>query len=118
MAFNVAATATLRSYRNASRFWIMLWLVSGPADHGVILARRSCFLAYRTETERRAAPASCGARFAQRLLRGAGPLRLLRNSNLDLWLRVEDRRVSASMATIDQKELVNAQPFAMRLQER
>jgi hypothetical protein len=30
---------------------------------------------------------------------------LLRNPNLDLWLRVEDRRVSASgMATIDQKE--------------
>jgi hypothetical protein len=41
MAFNVAATVTLCSYRNASLFWIMLWLVSGPADHGMILAGRS-----------------------------------------------------------------------------
>src|SRR5258708_35862151 len=36
MAFNVAATVTLSSYRNASLFWIMLWLVSGPGDHGMI----------------------------------------------------------------------------------
>jgi hypothetical protein len=38
MAFNVAATVTLSSYRNASLFWIMLWLVSGPGDHGMIPA--------------------------------------------------------------------------------
>jgi hypothetical protein len=37
MAFKVAATVTLGSYRNASLFWIMLWLVSGPADQGMIL---------------------------------------------------------------------------------
>jgi hypothetical protein len=44
MAFNVAATVTLCSCRNASLFWIMLWLVSRPTDHGMILAGRS-FLA-------------------------------------------------------------------------
>ena len=36
MAFNVVATVTLLSYRNASLFWIMLWLVSGATDHGMI----------------------------------------------------------------------------------
>jgi hypothetical protein len=40
MAFNVAATVTLRSHRNASLFWIMLWLIFGQADHGVISACR------------------------------------------------------------------------------
>ena len=40
MAFNVAATVTLCSYRNASLFWIMLWLIFGPADPEVISARR------------------------------------------------------------------------------
>ena len=30
-----AATVTLCSYRNASLFWIMLWLVSRPTDHGM-----------------------------------------------------------------------------------
>jgi GGDEF domain-containing protein len=35
MAFNVVATVTLLSYRNASLFWIMLWLVSGATDHMV-----------------------------------------------------------------------------------
>jgi hypothetical protein len=29
-------TVTLSSYRNASLFWIMLWLVSRPGDHGMI----------------------------------------------------------------------------------
>jgi len=43
MALNVAATVTLWSYRNASLFWIMLWLVLGPADYGVILPGRSRF---------------------------------------------------------------------------
>ncbi len=43
MALNVAATVTLWSYRNASLFWIMLWLVFGPADYGVILPGRSRF---------------------------------------------------------------------------
>ena len=37
MAFDVAATVTLCSDRNASLFWIILWLVSGPADNGMIL---------------------------------------------------------------------------------
>src|ERR1700719_978708 len=40
MAYNVAATVTLRSYRNASLFWIVLWLIFGPTDHGVISACR------------------------------------------------------------------------------
>jgi hypothetical protein len=35
-AFGVAATVTLRSSRNATHFWIMLWLISGSADHGMI----------------------------------------------------------------------------------
>ena len=38
MAFHVAATVTLCSRRNASPFWIMLWLVSGLADQRMILA--------------------------------------------------------------------------------
>jgi hypothetical protein len=46
MAFNVAATVTLCSYRNASPFWIMLWLVSGPADYGMILAGCSRLFRY------------------------------------------------------------------------
>jgi hypothetical protein len=29
---------TLRSYGNASFLWIMIWLVSGPADHEITLA--------------------------------------------------------------------------------
>jgi hypothetical protein len=36
MAFTVAATVTLCSHQNASRFWIMLWLICRPADHGMI----------------------------------------------------------------------------------
>ena len=36
MAFTAAATVTLCSYQNASLFWIMLWLICGPADHGMI----------------------------------------------------------------------------------
>jgi hypothetical protein len=36
MAFNGTATVTLSSSRKASLFWIMLWLVSGPADHAMI----------------------------------------------------------------------------------
>ena len=38
MAFNGAATVTLSSSRKASLFWIILWLVSGPADHAMIPA--------------------------------------------------------------------------------
>jgi hypothetical protein len=38
MAFKVAFIVTLRLYRNASLLWIMLWLVSGPTDHGMIRA--------------------------------------------------------------------------------
>jgi hypothetical protein len=52
MAFNVAATVTLRSDRNASPLWIMLWLISGPADHGVILAPRSTLLSASAPTRR------------------------------------------------------------------
>ena len=36
MAFTVAATVTLSSHQNASLFWIMLWLIGRPADHGMI----------------------------------------------------------------------------------
>ena len=36
-ALNHAATVTLCSHRKASHFWRMLLLVSGPADHGMIL---------------------------------------------------------------------------------
>jgi hypothetical protein len=36
LAFNVAATVTHCSDRKASRFWIMLWPVFGPADHGIM----------------------------------------------------------------------------------
>jgi hypothetical protein len=43
MAFNVAATVTLCSCRNASLFWIMLWLIDGPADHEMIRAGCSRF---------------------------------------------------------------------------
>jgi hypothetical protein len=41
MALKDAATVTLCSRRKASHFWIMLLLVSGAADHVVILASRS-----------------------------------------------------------------------------
>jgi hypothetical protein len=40
MAFNVAATVTLRSCRSASLFWIILLLVSGQTDHGMIIGPR------------------------------------------------------------------------------
>jgi hypothetical protein len=36
MAFTVAATVTLCLYQNASVFWITLWLICRPADHGMI----------------------------------------------------------------------------------
>ena len=36
MAFTAAATVTLCSYQNASLFWVMLWLFSASADHGMI----------------------------------------------------------------------------------
>ena len=38
MALNVAAILTLRSGKKASLIWIMVWLVSGPSDYGMILA--------------------------------------------------------------------------------
>jgi hypothetical protein len=54
LAFNVAATVTHCSDRKASRFWIMLWPVFGPADHGImegslhrrarVPLMRACFL--------------------------------------------------------------------------
>jgi hypothetical protein len=44
MAFTVASIVTLRSSQNASSFWIMLWLICRPADHGTIrlIVARQC----------------------------------------------------------------------------
>ena len=50
-AFNVVATVTLCSDPKASLLWIILWLVSGSGDHGMILWVTGCpLLGHRRES--------------------------------------------------------------------
>jgi hypothetical protein len=57
MALNDAATVTLCSRRKASHFSIMLLLVSGAADHAMILRSRSAVV--------QPTKVRCGARYLQ-----------------------------------------------------
>jgi hypothetical protein len=46
MALNEAATVTLCSDRKASQFWIILLLVAGQTDHGMIRFPLGCISAH------------------------------------------------------------------------